>query len=882
MLIRSLYTQVTLALILLGVTMCTQLILSRSDMQVFQKNQSEITDSYNNLTQVYELEKDIIDLQRNLLIYKETGSESSGERFFLIMERVIGNLENFNKRSENNLNHEKYQIIITGMFRHLTGYQENFLNVIDGRTQRNGLKNEIELYIKEVSNQSNERLPVGSDQLSEIKFYLAAITRSLYQYLHQPDSDYITAFKARLASLNILIEGSENTKVLLPVINNISKRFVKLTHVTRGYIFLINVVMAGSASEFLYLSGKLKAEVEKDKDQLISFVEESAARVLFTNNIEVGVSIFIMLLIAWFLSKRILIPINDITEVFRILSKGDEIQSIPGAERSDEVGDLAKAAEVFHKKNKLTHGLLEQSQDMIANQEVMNILLEAEKNKAQEAAKAKSMFLANMSHEIRTPMNGIVGLVDLVLKTKLDEKQKNYLDRIAYSGQIMMNVINDILDFSKIEAGKMEIEQVAFNINTVIENLISAMDIRVNEKNLNFIITVNKRVPSLLIGDPLRISQVLLNLCSNSVKFTEQGQIEININYQNEFLEIEVKDTGIGMTENQAASIFQSFTQADGTTSRKHGGTGLGLTIVKQLIELMHGEINLSSEFGKGTQVYVKIKSKNAVTANSIFELDQPSNNIFYICESLNVTTDALLDSLSLDVTKLSFDKFNASIDGPILIEAKTLDAIKGLSVEIDSLINSGAKIGFILQTNNNEIRDFISANWQLPVLQHPFSPAQCTAYMSALCRDKAAENTALSHQQHSEDQAPALFEGHVLLVEDNDINQLVAGDMLEGLGLTFDVVDNGQKCLDAVISEKQYDIIFMDVQMPIMDGYTATRELRQRGYSQLVICGLSANALKEDLETAKQAGMTEYLTKPLQIKSLETMVEKYLSKRIS
>ncbi|MFT7108937.1 MAG: PleD family two-component response regulator [Psychrobacter glaciei] len=186
----------------------------------------------------------------------------------------------------------------------------------------------------------------------------------------------------------------------------------------------------------------------------------------------------------------------------------------------------------------------------------------------------------------------------------------------------------------------------------------------------------------------------------------------------------------------------------------------------------MHGQINLSSEFGKGTQINVKIK-------------------------------------------------------------AKTLDALKGLSVEINSLVNSGEKIGFILQANNNEIRDFILANWQLPVLQHPFSPAQCTACISALCIDKSANNTTSSHQQHSENQVHALYEGHVLLVEDNDINQLVAGDMLEGLGLTFDVVDNGQKCLDAVISEKQYDIIFMDVQMPIMDGYTATRELRQRGYSQ-------------------------------------------------
>jgi signal transduction histidine kinase len=880
MLIRSLYTQVILALILLGVTTSTQLLLSRSDIQVLQENQNAITDSYNNLTHVYDLERDVVDLQRNLLIYKVTGSESSGERFFSIMGQVIGDLEVFKKRSENNANFEQYQTIITGMFRHLIGYQENFINVIDSRAQRDDLKKEVESYIKKISDQSIDKFPIGSNKLSEIKFYLAAITRSLYQYLHQPDLDYITEFKTRLASLKLLIQGSENTETLLPLINNLSKRFVRLTHVTRGYTFLINVVMAGSANEFLYLSEKLKIEVEKDKDQLILFIEKSAHKILFINNIELGVSIFIMLLIAWFLSQRILIPINDITEVFRILSKGDEVDRIPGAERSDEVGDLAKAAEVFHKKNNLTHELLERSQDMIANQEVMNILLETEKDKAQQAAKAKSMFLANMSHEIRTPMNGIVGLVDLVLKTKLDEKQKNYLNRIAYSGQIMMNVINDILDFSKIEAGKMEIEQVEFNINTVIENLISAMDVRINEKNLNFIVVVNKRVPSILIGDPLRISQVLLNLCSNSVKFTEQGLIEINLDYQNNFLEIEVKDTGIGMTENQAASIFQSFTQADGTTSRKHGGTGLGLTIVKQLIELMHGEINLSSEFGKGTQVNVKIKAKNSVASKNIFELGQPANSILYTFESLNAITEVLLDNLSLGVTKLSFDKFNASIDGPILIEAKTFDALKGLSLEIDSLVNSGEKIGFILQTNNNEIRDFISANWELPVLQHPFSPAQCTAYISTLCMDKSADNTTLSHQQHSEDQALALYEGHVLLVEDNDINQLVAGDMLEGLGLTFDVVDNGQKCLDAVISEKQYDIIFMDVQMPIMDGYTATRELRQRGYSQLVICGLSANALKEDLEMAKQVGMTEYLTKPLQIKSLENLVKKYLASR--
>jgi signal transduction histidine kinase len=205
--------------------------------------------------------------------------------------------------------------------------------------------------------------------------------------------------------------------------------------------------MAGSANEFLYLSEELRHEVETIKDNLMIGANSSSKRILFNNNIEAILAIAIKLLLALFLSRRILLPIKNITAVFRVLSKVDEIDNIPGTDRADEVGDLAKAAAVFHQNNKLTHELLDRSQDMIANQEVMNIQLQAEKDKAENAAKAKSMFLANMSHEIRTPMNGIVGLVDLVLKSDLNAKQKNYLNRIAYSGQIMMNVINDILDF---------------------------------------------------------------------------------------------------------------------------------------------------------------------------------------------------------------------------------------------------------------------------------------------------------------------------------------------------------------------------------------------------------------------------------------------------
>ncbi|MFT6835593.1 MAG: signal transduction histidine kinase/CheY-like chemotaxis protein [Francisellaceae bacterium] len=882
MLIRSLRFQVVFVLLLLAATMITQLLLSRSDIQILKNNQYDITESYHNLTRVYELERDVIDLQRNLLIFKESGSDSSIAKFFSIMERVIGQLENLKKLSSKNFDYIKYKKTISRMLEHLNDYQENFVSVIESRNQRSELKLEIERYIEEISILSNEKLPLFSQDLSEIKFHLSAMTRSLYQHLNQPDLEHIATFKTRLTALQITLKKNKSTKLLLPASSIILKRFIKLTNVTRGYIFLINIVMAGSANEFLYLSDKLKSEVEKDKDKLILSTEKSGVRILFINNIEAAVLLFIMLLIAWFLSKRILIPINGITEVFRVLSKGDSVECIPSTDRNDEVGDLAKAAEIFHKNNQLTQDLLERSQDMIANKEVMNIQLEIEKDKAQQAAKTKSMFLANMSHEIRTPMNGIVGLVDLVLKTKLNHKQKNYLDRIAYSGKIMMNVINDILDFSKIEAGKMEIEQVEFDINTVIENLISAINIRINEKKLNFQVVTNNRVPRVLIGDSLRISQILLNLCNNAVKFTECGGLEINIDYQNQFLEFQVKDTGIGMSEKQSESIFHSFTQADGTTSRKYGGTGLGLTIVKQLIELMNGEVSLNSAPGKGTQVYVKIESKYVPSTPDTIELNQQENIITHVSENLNKITQSLLSGFSLNVEQISFKAFTTNINGPILIETSNVEFLQAIWTDIKLLIDTGSKIGFLLKTNDYHNKAFINASGNFAVLQHPFSPGQCKAYLSALYSDDNTEDALLkSQQKNKKDQKFIKYDGHVLLVEDNDINQLVAGDMLESLGLTFDVVNNGRECLDIITDETQYKMIFMDVQMPIMDGYTATQKLRQRGYSELVICGLSANALKEDQDAAEQAGMTDYLTKPLQIESLEKLVKKYVGKNI-
>ncbi|MGK0441319.1 MAG: signal transduction histidine kinase [Pseudohongiellaceae bacterium] len=256
-------------------------------------------------------------------------------------------------------------------------------------------------------------------------------------------------------------------------------------------------------------------------------IAEESSKAQLRGDVISGVSVLLAFFGALFLSVRIIIPVKNLASVFRSLSVDGDIKEVPYMMRDDEIGDLANAANIFHNKNKQTSELLNRAEKMNAIQELLNGKLAVEKERAEQAAASKSIFLANMSHKIRTPMNGIIGLVQLASKTNLDEKQKNYLDKIAYSGQIMMGVINDILDFSKIDAGKLDIECVEFSLNDVLDNIISANYLRANEKKLNFRISSSTPIPSLMVGDPLRISQILLNLCSNAVKFTQHGSIDV-------------------------------------------------------------------------------------------------------------------------------------------------------------------------------------------------------------------------------------------------------------------------------------------------------------------------------------------------------------------
>jgi CheY-like chemotaxis protein/two-component sensor histidine kinase len=501
------------------------------------------------------------------------------------------------------------------------------------------------------------------------------------------------------------------------------------------------------------------------------------------------------------------------------------------------------------------------------------------------------MFLANMSHEIRTPMNGILGMLEILLRSQLTPSQREQLTKAAYSGQILMSLINDILDFSKIEAGKLDIEKTEFSVESLFANVLANISNRAKEKNLNVRFNANPNLPAQLVGDPLRISQVLLNLCSNAIKFTRNGLISIDVDFQlNEEtgtlnLLFDVTDTGIGMNPEQVSRVFDSFTQADGSTSRNFGGSGLGLSIVTQLVELMGGNVSVKSEQNKGSTFKVEILLTTAEnTQELISALPSPSGKLYYF----SAGRTGILNTLYIEKTGLNYHHLPLMQLSAILEDITNKDAVL-LDIEdqqvfkthhesIEKLVNQSLKVGFVTNSQPSNLPNQLSAMWPAECLSHPFTPQQAATFLQQLFN---TESVAKSKDVFfTNDHQVIQYEGHVLLVEDNNINQVVAGEMLKLMGLTFDIAEDGQQAVTKIINSPQYDLILMDIQMPVMDGYEATRTLRVKGHNKLIICGLSANAMKQDYVKAMEAGMNDYIVKPLKQKVLEDLMAKYLPKR--
>ncbi len=525
--------------------------------------------------------------------------------------------------------------------------------------------------------------------------------------------------------------------------------------------------------------------------------------------------------------------------------------------------------------------------DITERKEKENALREREA--AQASASAKSEFLANMSHEIRTPMNAIIGFAALAQKTDLDKKQRDYVSKIERSSKALLGIINDILDFSKIEAGKLALESVNFNLYDTVGDIMNLLSQKAAEKNLELVVRISPSLVAQLVGDSLRLEQILINLINNAIKFTAEGEVVVRIQELQRLdkriqLQFEVVDTGIGITKAQQDKLFSPFTQADGSTTRKYGGTGLGLSISKQLVELMEGEIWVKSEAGVGStfafsawfgvqkqteqsDIYAVKELKN-LRVLLIDDKDAGQEVMLEILASFHCHAVALQPDYQL-ISKLEAEFSQERFD--LVIVDRQLKAMESLEAaqKIRRLANfADTPIALMALTNEEHIHEAASEHGFYCLIK-PVTPSvvlDCIQGILGFAGPRQGKQLGLEEQSRLMRQ---LHGRTLLLVEDTPFNQEIATEFLALAGVSVNVADNGQQALDALEQMHQRgslpDAVLMDVQMPVMDGFEATRRIRSDlRYQHLIIIAMTANAMKGDRDRCLQAGMNDYITKPV------------------